>query len=95
MKTDNEITAIVEILGEERVEKLKDRLVDILIERIESDFETWDRYIFYPPDYEEIVAKAVAKAEKKIEKMYMDHMISKFKAQLGKEAKNEQKESEQ
>ena len=76
------INALIELLGEERVEKLKDQLVCILIERIRDDFDTWDKYLFYPPDYEEIIEQAVKEAEKKIRKMYVDHMVNKAKEKI-------------
>ena len=61
------INALVELLGEERVDKLKDEIIEVLIEKLRDDFESWKEYIFYPPDYED--------AETKIKKMYVDYYM--------------------
>lgn len=81
------VNALVELLGETRVEKLKDEIVEVLIERLRDDLDSWSEYIFYPPDYSELFEQAVKKAEKKIEKIYVDKLVEKGIAQL-KEKEN-------
>ena len=81
------VNALVELLGETRVEKLKDEIVEVLIEKLRDDFDSWKEYIFYPPDYSEIMEQAVKKAENKIEKIYVDKLVEKGIAQL-KEKEN-------
>ena len=69
------LNALIELLGETRVEKLKDEIVEVLIEKLRDDFDSWHEYVFYPPDYSEILEQAVKKAEKKIEKIYVDKLV--------------------
>lgn len=71
------VNALVELLGEKRVEKLKDQIVDVLIEKLRDDFDSWKEYIFYPPDYSEIIERAVTEAEKKLKKIYVDKFVEK------------------
>jgi hypothetical protein len=69
------INALVELLGEERVDKLKDEIIEVLIEKLRDDLESWKGYIFYPPDYEDIINQAIEEAETKIKKMYVDYYV--------------------
>ena len=69
------INALVELLGEERVDKLKDEIIELLIEKLRDDFESWKEYIFYPPDYEDIIKQAIEETETKIKKMYVDYYM--------------------
>lgn len=71
----NEITPIVELLGEKRVEELKDRICDVIIKRVEEDFDAWERYICYPPDFNYIFDEAYESIEKKLKKMYVDKVL--------------------
>ena len=82
------INALIELLGETRVEKLKDQIVEVLIEKLHDDFDSWKEYIFYPPDYGGIMEQAVKDAEKKIKKIYVNKLVEKGLAQL-KEKENE------
>lgn len=79
----SEISAIVELLGEKRVEKLKDEIVDILIERLREDLNDYGDYIFYPPDYSGLIETAVKEAEKKIKKIYVDKLVEEGIKKLG------------
>ena len=79
----SEISAIVELLGEKRVEKLKDEIVDILIERLREDLNDYGEYIFYPPDYSELMETAVKEAEKKIKKIYVDKLVEEGIKKMG------------
>lgn len=58
------------LLGEERVEKIKDAIMDLIIERVREDLSDYDSYIFYPPDWNDDLAIAYEKAKKKSLKMY-------------------------
>ena len=70
-----EISPIVELLGEERVEKLKDRICDAIVDRVVDDLEHWSEYICYPPDFADIFGEAYESIEKKLKKMFADKAL--------------------
>lgn len=64
----NEIKSLVELkdlLGEKNVEHLQERIVDIICSRIEKDIEDYDKYIFFPPDYDDFFDECFQTAMKK------------------------------
>ena len=68
MKTINEIkeiSPIIELLGEKRVEELKDKICEVIIDRVKNDLELWDRYICYPPDFNYVFDEAYEDVKKK------------------------------
>lgn len=81
------VNGLIELLGEKRVEKVKDEIAEVLIERLRDDLDSWGQYIFYPPDFSELFEQAVKEAEKKIKKIYVDKLVEKGMAQL-KEKEN-------
>jgi len=70
-----EISPIVELLGEERVDKLKDRICAAIITQVERDLENWGEYLVYPPDFEHIFDEAYESIEKKLKKIYTDKAL--------------------
>ena len=71
----NNIGALVQVLGEENVADLRKKLVDILIEKAESDLEDYSEWLLYPPDFRELINDAVNMTYKKVAKMYRDAII--------------------
>lgn len=65
-----DVTPLGSFLGEERMDTLKDRIANLIVERIERDLESYDQYLFWPDDYEQTIKDAFGSAEKKIKKMY-------------------------
>lgn len=70
------VNGLIELLGEKRVEKVKDDIAEVLIERLRDDLDSWGQYIFYPPDFSELFEQAVKEAEKKIRKIYVDKLVA-------------------
>ena len=74
MRDDN-LSALINLLGEENIEDLKKRIVDMLVVRAEDDLEDCTEWLLYPPDFTEVVNEAFESTQKKIEKMYKDAML--------------------
>lgn len=84
----NSINPLVEFLGAERVELMKDKVVELLLNKIEDDLEEATRYQFIIDDGEvsEIVSEAIngvkEKIKQKLEAKYMalaEEAISKIR----------------
>lgn len=50
---------IIALLGEENVERLKERIVDLIVDRIRDDLEVFDDFVVYPPDYSSLFKSCV------------------------------------
>lgn len=72
---NNNLSALINLLGEENIEDLKKRIVDMLVVRAEDDLEDCAEWLLYPPDFTEVVNEAFESTQKKIEKMYKDAML--------------------
>lgn len=72
---EQSISPVLDLLGEENVTKLKEGIVEILLDRVRDDLEAWGRYVFYPPDYSEFIEKCVKEAEKKLRRVYVDKLV--------------------
>lgn len=79
------------LLGEERVEKIKDAIMDLIIQRVQEDLNDYDSYIFYPPDWNEDLEIAFVKAKKKALKMYEAAVLEKTKKDIEEQLKNIEK----
>lgn len=77
-RIEENLSTLDNLLGKDNVEDIKKRIGDLLVERIANDMEVYDRYLFYPGDYEDTINAAFKKVGKKIEKMYSD-AITRFK----------------
>ena len=84
----NSINPLVEFLGPERVELMKDKVVELLLNKIEDDLEEATQYQFIIDDGEvsEIVSEAIngvkEKIKQKLEAKYMalaEEAISKIR----------------
>lgn len=70
-----EITAIINLLGDENVERIKKELCNLLIKRFRDDLEDYSNYLLYPPDFFESTNDALESTAKKITKMYKDAVV--------------------
>lgn len=68
------IIKLVELLGEKNVERLKERIVHIIGDRIEKELDSWGDFIFYPPDYEDFFNSCFETATKKVKKRMVEKM---------------------
>lgn len=59
---------LVDLLGEKNAEHLQERIVEIIIARIESDLEQWDEYIFCPESYEKFYDACFEEAKNNVRK---------------------------
>ena len=66
---------LMQFIGADNVKKIQDGFANLLLKQIESDLNDYGRYIFYPPDHEEIIEDAFNKVAKKIQKMYEGAML--------------------
>lgn len=73
-KIDN-ASPIIKMLGEERVEKLKDGIMEIILEQVRDDLEHWDTYICYPPDFQDAFSEAYDEIRNKLKKLYKDKAL--------------------
>ena len=66
---------VMQFIGADNVKKIQDGFAEIILDQIRDDLRDFDRYIFFPPDHEEIINNAFNKVSKKIQKMYEDAML--------------------
>ena len=73
------IDGLADLIGAENTNNLKARIAMIIGNRIRDDINSFDQYIFYPPDFQDFFdecfeeAKALAK-ETIVKKLYDDMM---------------------
>lgn len=91
----NKTIELISLLGEENVKKLKDRITDMLIERVRDDLDTYGEYLIYPPDIQATMDEAVEDTYTKVLKMYKNAVldinkdyIEKMKAYMADAAKD-------
>jgi len=70
------ISPLAELLGAERTEVLKDRIVDLIVNQIQEDLDAEGMYVISTDEIGEIAAEALEdiapKLRKKFGKMYSD-----------------------
>ena len=72
----DDISPLVAFLGEDRADKLKDRVCDLIINRIEQDMNEQDKYMFiWNEDFEEVVDAAKKKCRSKMQKMFEEKYL--------------------
>lgn len=70
------ISPLQEFLGVERVEKLKDKVCEMILERIHDDMEHQDYYAFiWEDDFDEVASAAKQKCKKQVQKMFEDKYL--------------------
>ena len=73
------IDRLADLIGAENTEELKKKIADIIVSRIKSDIRDYDRYIFYPPDFDEFFKECYEEAQERVKetivsKLYDDMM---------------------
>lgn len=73
------IDKLTDLLDAENTEALKNRITGMIGDRIKSDIDSFDEYIFYPPDYQEFFDECFEEAKVKVketiaQKLYDDMM---------------------
>ena len=71
----SELNSIIAVLGEENAEKLKENIVQLIINQVEDDLHNYSEYLLYPPDMRTLINEAMESTEKKVAKMYKDAII--------------------
>ena len=78
-RAEQNLSALESLLGVDVVDDVKKRIGDLVVNRIYSDLNHYDMYLFYPGDYQRSIEEAFKKVEKKINKMYADAMLESAK----------------
>ena len=69
------LKADIKVLGEKNAERLKSSIVDIIIENISNDFESYDSYLLDPDDVAEFIEECKKEAFNRIcEEAYRDYV---------------------
>lgn len=61
---------LTELLGAKRVDDLKDKICELIINRIDSDLEDYQDYIFCPEEITAIAEEALDEVRDKIKKKF-------------------------
>ena len=77
------IDRLADLIGAENTEELKKKIADIIVSRIKSDIRDYDKYIFYPPDFNdffnECFEEAQARAKETIVSKLYDDMMKAYR----------------
>ena len=68
-------SALIDFIGVGNVKKLQDGFTDLLLNRLQNDLDEYSRFLFYPPDHEDVIEEAFDKVKKKLVKSYSDAML--------------------
>ena len=73
-------TALKELLGEEKVEVLKDRIIDLIVEKVEKDLEEYSIYdwLINPDEIREVVDEALEETKATIIDKYKMRLMAKI-----------------
>ena len=79
-------TALKELLGEEKVEVLKDRIIDLIVEKVEKDLEEYSTYewLINPDEIREVVDEAVEEVKATIINKYKMRLMDKVSQHFDK-----------
>lgn len=78
-----EDNALIKFLGAENVEDLKKRIVDLIVNQVESDLQSYAEYLISPDDIVEvltdnIVEKVETNVRSKLEKVVYERALEKL-----------------
>lgn len=78
------LNGLIALLGEENEKKLKERIVDLIVDCISEDLKSYDdyNYILNPEDIIEFVNECKKEAFEKIKEEVVKNMVEKIKATL-------------
>ncbi len=72
------ITELIGLLGEKNVERLQERIVDLICARVEDDLDDYDQYIFCPGYFEDFFSDCAEAAKKKVKKQVTEKIQNKL-----------------
>lgn len=80
----DKITALMELLGEENVNRIKEKVANFIIEAMRDDINDYNRetYILNPEDITDFVNECKEEAFAKIRDDVVNQMVEKIKASL-------------
>lgn len=78
----NNLKAVIEVLGEDNAEKLKESIINIILGQIQSDFENYSLYVLDPEDIQEFIDKCKNEAFNRIKEDIINDMIKKIKENI-------------
>ncbi len=81
------ITELIGLLGEKNVDRLQERIVDIICARVEDDLENFDKFIFWPEEFEDFFSDCAEAAKKKIKKQVTETIQNKLLDAAGRVSK--------
>lgn len=84
MNDKDKITALIELLGEGNVNRIKEKVTDFIIETVSGDLCDYNResYILNPEDIIDFVNECKEEAFKRIKEDIVNQMVDKIKASL-------------
>ena len=79
-------TALKELLGEEKVEVLKDRIIDLIVEKVEKDLEEYSTYewLINPDEIRDAVDEAFEEVKATIIDKYKMRLMAKVSQHFDK-----------
>ncbi len=81
------LTELVGLLGEKNVERLQERIVDLICARVEDDLNNCDELIYCPEDFEDFFSSCVEAAKKKVKKQVTETIQNKLLDAAGRVSK--------
>lgn len=84
MSDKDKITTLIELLGEENTNRIKEKVADFIIEAISDDIHCYNRdsYILDPGEIVDFVNECKEEAFKRIKEDVVNQMMEKIKASL-------------
>ena len=79
----NKDNPLLQFLGEENIEDMKKRIVDVIVEQVRNDMQDYREYLIDPDDIVEIlidetVKEVHANVKDKLEKVVMERAMNKL-----------------
>ena len=80
----DKITGLIDLLGEENNNKIKDKVTQFIIDAIEDDIHDYDRenYILNPDEIIDFVNECKEEAFKRVKEDVINQMVDKIKLSL-------------
>ena len=80
----DKITGLIDLLGEENNNKIKDKVTQFIIDAIEDDIRDYDRenYILNPDEIIDFVNECKDEAFKRVKEDVVNQMVNKIKLSL-------------
>ena len=80
----DKITGLIDLLGEENNNKIKDKVAQFIIDAIEDDIRDYDRenYILNPEEIIDFVKECKEQAFKRVKEDVVNQMVDKIKRNM-------------